>query len=113
MARMSWFADHPVLTAGLALIVLVLIGLAILAVRGLALWRATKRSRSLVDPRVATLTASVDQAQRRVDGITRNQDDLLTTLDRVQESTRELSDLASTAGRAVAVLRAPLKYLGR
>lgn len=110
---MSWLWDHLVLTAAILLVALVVVGLVVLAIRGLVLWKATKSVRGEIDPRVATLTSSVDQAQRRVDGLTRAQGDLTDTIARVQASTGELGRLVSTAGRAVSVLRAPLKYLGR
>ncbi len=110
---MNWLWDNLVLVSVIALAALVVIGLVVVALRGLVLWRATKRARGEIDPRVTTLTASVDQAQVRVDGLTRAQGDLMATIERVQASTTELGVLVSTAGRAITVLRAPLKYLGR
>ncbi len=113
LAAVSWLEDHQTLTAVLVLVALVLAGLAVLAVRGLRLYRESKAQMRRVQQPVATLTSGIADAERRVGRITAGSDDLSASLERVGADTAELRVLVKHASEALRSLRAPLRYLGR
>ena len=110
---MGWIDDNLVLISLIALAILVVVGLTLITVRSISLYRTVRGSTKTVDPHVATLTQSIGQAEGRVAGITANQEELSATIERVSAQTQELGRLVSVASTALAVLRSPIKYFGR
>lgn len=110
---MGWIERHAVLLSACVLVALVVAGLLVLALRGLALVRATKAAQRRLDQPVGDLRRGLADAERGVSGLNRHQGDLTDTLERVGTQTTELSRLLAIAGEALSVLRAPLRYLGK
>jgi hypothetical protein len=109
----SWLGDHQVLVAGLVLVALVVIGLVALIVRAVGLYRTSQSQMRRVQEPMATISAGLTDAERRVGAITSESEDLSTALDRVAAHAGELRVLVDHAGRALSTLRAPFRYLGR
>lgn len=101
------------LVAGLLLVALVIVGAVVLVVRSLGLVRAARAGRRQVDTPVQAISTGLADAERRVGTLTSEQAELTEALDRVGARTNELRVLLDHAGRALAVLRAPFRYLGR
>lgn len=110
---MSFLLDHEILAAAVILVVLVVIGIALLIVRSLGLFRAAKAAQARVDVPIRAISAGLQSAERRVGALQDHQGDLTTTVERVGVQTSELQRLLGIAGGAVKILRAPLKYLGK
>ncbi len=110
---MSWVSRHPILAATLALALLVAAGVTVLIVQVVRAYRAAKAAHGRVGEPVGAIAAGLDDAQRRVGELEARQVDLTDTIGRVSERTEELGSLLGVAGKALAVLRGPLKYLGR
>ena len=113
LAAVGWLEEHQVLVAGLLLIALVIVGAVVLTVRSLGLVRAARTARRQVDTPVQEISTGLADAERRVGTITAEQVELTEALDRVGAHANELRVLLGHAGRALAVLRAPFRYLGR
>jgi len=109
----SWLENHQVLAAALVLVALIVTGLAVLAVRTIRLVRTSRSQLRRVEQPMATISAGIEDAERRVGAITSEGEDLSAALDRVSAHTGELRVLVDHAGRALATLRAPFRYLGR
>ena len=109
----NWLDDHQVLLAGLVLVALALIGIAVLVTRAVGLVRTTRSAQKQVEPPVAAISAGLSAAERRVGAITEGQADLEQAIDRVGQHAGELRVLVDHAVRALAVLRGPLKYFGK
>ena len=101
------------LLAGLILVALVIVGTTVLVIRAIGLVRAANAGRKAVDPPVQMISKGLADAERRVGNLTDGQGELTEALDRVGAHTGELRVLMDHAGRALSVLRAPFRYLGR
>ncbi len=110
---MEWVERHQVLLAVCVLAALTLVGVVVLAVRAFILNRVARSSMSRVDAPVREITTGLADAERRVGAIADGQAELTTAIDRVASHTGELRVLMDHAGRALAVLRSPFRYLGR
>lgn len=110
---MDWLEAHQVLVAGMVLIALVIVGVIVLVVRGLGLARVARDGMRRVDRPVQEISTGLAAAERRVGTLTDGQGDLTDALDRVGAHAGELRVLLDHAGRALSVLRAPFRYLGR
>lgn len=113
MTAMSWLDEHLILVAALVLIALVVVGLAVLAVRAVGLWRVARDAQRRVDEPVKAISGGLEQAQGRLDRLTAHQEQLTGTVERVGVQANELGRLLGVAGKAISVLRAPLKYIGK
>ena len=102
-----------ILLALVVLAMLVLVGLAVLVGRAVMLWRVTKAAQQRVDAPVREMSAGLRRAEERVAHLTSSQGDLTEAIERVGLRAGELGRLLSIAGSALAVLRAPMKYLGK
>lgn len=110
---MTWLDAHQVLVAGLLLIALVIVGVLVLVLRSIRLMRVARSGRRQVDVPVQAISTGLADAERRVGTLTAGQQELTEALDRVGAHTGELRVLLDHAGRALSVLRAPFRYLGR
>lgn len=113
LAAVTWLDAHQVLVAGLLLIALVIVGVLVLVLRSIGLMRVARSGRRQVDVPVQAISTGLADAERRVETLTAGQEELTEALDRVGTHTGELRVLLDHAGRAISVLRAPFRYLGR
>ncbi len=110
---MDWLVDHQVLIAVLVLAALAAAGLAILAVRAIGLVRVARAGMRTLEQPVAGINDGLADAERRMGVIVAGQDELAVALDRVGAHAGELRVLLDHVTRALGVLRAPFRYLGR
>jgi hypothetical protein len=110
---MSSLLDHQILFAALILVLLVIVGIALLVVRVLGLFRAAKAAQARVDVPIRAISSGLQTAEQRVGALQDHQGDLTATVERVGEQASELQQLLGIAGGALKVLRAPLKYIGK
>jgi hypothetical protein len=110
---MDFVVDHAIALSAIFLGVVVLVALVIMVVRGLALLRAARRAQGRVAEHVAVLTTEAERAQAGMERVTQGQEDLTRELDRLGARLAVAKVLSHNLSEAVAVLRAPLKYLGR
>ena len=113
LAAVSWLEAHQVFIAGLLLIGLVIVGAIVLVLRSIGLVRAARNGRRQVDLPVQSISTGLADAERRVGTLAAGQQELTDALDRVTVHTGELRVLLDHAGRALSVVRAPFRYLGR
>ena len=113
LAAVSWLEAHQVFIAGSVLIALVIVGVIVLVLRSIGLVRAARNGRRQVDRPVESISTGLADAERRVGTLTAGQQDLTDALERLTVHTGELRVLLDHAGRALSVLRAPFRYLGR
>jgi hypothetical protein len=110
----SFFSDHPVAAAAILLGVLVIPFLALLAVRGLQLFRALKESKRAVEPTAAKLTAKAEHLQAEIARLSERQvPEVMGSLESLQRRVAEVRVVARAASEGSRVLTAPLRYLGR
>lgn len=105
--------DHGVALAAAALGVLVLAGLAVAGVRAFLLYRSVRRAQGVVAEHIAVITAEVERAQARMERVTSLQAELAVEVERLRARLAVARVLARHASEAAAVLRGPLRYLGR
>lgn len=110
---MDFLADNGVQIAAIAFGALVLAGLALAALAGLRLWRVLKRVRKRIARVSEALSAEVAQLSDSLARLPERQAELQGSLASLQARAAVLSLLAGHAARAIAVLRSPLRYLGR
>lgn len=110
---MSFFVDHPIRTALFISLLLVVVGLIVLIVRAVALVRTAAESQARVNAPVQAISDGLRSAERRVGRLHEHQGDLTETVERIGMRTSELQRLLAIANSSLAVLRAPLKYIGK
>ena len=110
---MSTLRDHEILAATVVLVLLVIIGLALLIVRALGLFRAAKTAQTRVGGPIRAISTGLQSAEQRVSDLQAHQEDLTATVERVGVQATELQRLLGIAGSALKILRPPLKYLGK
>lgn len=110
---MDFIVDNAVPLSAILLGVLVILGLAVLAVSGLRLWRVLKATQRRVSAATADLTAETDRLSAALAALPDRQAELQGSLASLAARVRVLGILARTASEASAVLRSPLRYLGR
>lgn len=113
LAAVSWLEAHQVLAAGLVLVALVIVGAVVLLIRSMALVRVATAGRRRVETPVQAISTGLADAERRVGTLAAEQEELTKALDRVGAHAGELRVLMDHAGRALSVLRAPFRYLGK
>ncbi len=105
--------DNAVPLSAILLGVLVLVGLIVLAVAGLRLWRVIKRTKGRLGEAGAALAAEGDRLQASLDRLPDRQAELQAALESLQRRAAVLSTLTSAAGQAAEILRSPLRFVGR
>jgi hypothetical protein len=109
----SWLTDNQVMLAVLVLVVCIVIGLAVLIARTIGFVRTTKTGIDRVSGPIDGISAGLSDAEQRVGALTTRSGDLTDTIETVGAQTSELRVLLSHASRAIDILRAPFRYLGR
>jgi hypothetical protein len=109
----SWLADHQVFLAALVLIACIVIGLVVLITRTVGFVRTTKTGIDRVSAPIDGISAGLSDAERRAGTLTNRSGDVSDALEAVGAQTGELRVLLGHASRAIDVLRAPFRYLGR
>ena len=110
---MDFIVDHAVPLSAIALGVLVVVALVVLVVRGLRLWRVLRAVERRVSVATAGLLAESDRLSAALAALPDRQEELQGSIASLAVRVRVLSILARTASEASAVLRSPLRYLGR
>lgn len=110
---MQFIVDHAVALSAIALGVLVLLGLAILAIAGLRLWRAVRAAQRRATAAAAELTAETERLSTSLAQLPERQAELQASIAALQKRAQVVTVLARSASEAAAVLRSPLRYLGR
>lgn len=110
---MDFVVDHAVALSAIFLGVVVIAGIATVVVRGLALLRATRRAQGRVAERAAALGTESARAQEGMERVTLGQGELARELERLGSRLAVARVLSEHLTEAVAILRAPLRYLGR
>lgn len=110
---MDFVVDHAVALSAIFLGVVVIAGVATVVVRGLALLRATRRAQGRVADQVAVLGTESARAQAGMERVTQGQEELARELERLGARLALARVLSQHLAEAAAILRAPLRYLGR
>lgn len=108
-----WLADNIIMASAIFLGLCVLVGLIALGITGLRLYRQFRRTNARVEEPMERLTSSLETTERLQAQIPVKQEALDSSLAELQVQAKALGILASHAGAAVAILRAPIKYVGR
>ena len=110
---MDWVTENFVGLAAIALGVLVIVGITVAVVRGIRLYRTAMWAQGIAAEHVAVISAEAARAQATMDRVNENQAILQANLESLAAQLALAKALASHASDAIAVLRAPLRYLGR
>lgn len=113
LREMTWLNRHSVLVAGLVAIAVVLVALTIAVLQAIRAWRRTKaaladgtRGAEVLKERVTNLEAQARDLQTR-------QGELSSAVSGLNWEAGVAKVIAAHAGRALAILKAPLRYVGR
>jgi HAMP domain-containing protein len=110
---MQFAIDNAVALSAIALGVLVLAGLAVLGIAGFRLWRTLTRVKRRIAAASDALLAEADRLQQSLAALPDRQAEVQEAVASLQRRAAALSVLAASAGEAVQVLRAPLRFVGR
>ncbi|MGD9695020.1 MAG: hypothetical protein AB7V42_05100 [Thermoleophilia bacterium] len=110
---MEFLWDNAVAASAILLGVLVVAALVILGLSGLRLWRRIKAANARIGAASAALMAETDRLQAALDALPARQTELQGSIAGLQQRLGLLGLLASAASEASAVLRSPLRYIGR
>lgn len=110
---MDWIWDHLVMLAGAAAVAIVLGALVVLVLRAIRAWRSTRTAISLTGERVATVTSAVERAQTRAEGLSERGEELAGARGGLDRQLALAKVLATHLGKALDILKAPLRALGR
>ncbi|WP_217921758.1 hypothetical protein [Miltoncostaea oceani] len=105
--------DNAVGLSAILLGLLVVAGLAVLGIAGFRLWRVVRRAQTRVTEAGAALTAEADRLQASLAALPDRQAEMGAAVASLQRRAAALGVLATSAGQAAEVLRAPLRYIGR
>jgi len=105
--------DNLIALAAGVLGVIVIVTAIVMTVRLVGLWRAIKRNRRRLDSHLAGIQAGTARTQSGVAYLQGLGEDEKAEIARIRGHLAELQVLAGEAGRAFAILRAPLRYIGR
>ena len=97
----------------MVLVVLSLIGLTVLVLRSIRLYRTARTGMDRLQGPVDGINTGLADAEKRVGALTHGQGDLAGAIERVGAQTGELKLLLQYASRAINVIRAPFRYLGK
>lgn len=110
---MQFIVDHAVPLSAIALLVLVLASVAVLGIAALRLWRVVRAVQRRVSAAGAELAAEGERLSQAVEQMPERQAELQAAIGALQRRAAVLGILSGSAAEAAAVLRAPLRYLGR
>lgn len=110
---MDFLGDNAVPIAAIIFGVLVLAGLAILALAALRLWRGIKGVQRQLLRAGGALAAEADRLSESLARQPERQAELQDALASLSQRVALLRALASHASEAAAILRSPLRYVGR
>lgn len=113
LPAVDFVVDNAVPLSAIALGVLVLLGLAVLGIAGLRLWRIIKAVKARLGEAAESLAAEGDRLQESLAQMPERQAELQESIASLQRRAAVLAVLARTAGDASQVLRAPLRFIGR
>jgi hypothetical protein len=108
----DFIVDNAVPLSAILLGVLVLIGLVVLVIAGLRLWRVVKAAQARVSIAGELLSAEAERLQAALAAMPERQAELQRELTSLSQRVTALGVLASHAGEAAQTLRYPLRYLG-
>ncbi len=108
-----WLADNIIMVSAIFLGLCVIVGLVAVGVTGARLYFQFRRTNAQVSEPMERLTLSLETTERLQAQIPLKQEALDASLAELQVQARALGVIASYAGWAVAILRSPLRYLGR
>lgn len=110
---MSWVADHLVLLAALTAAGLLIGGILMLLVAGLRAWRVSRRAMTSIGGEAASLTRAAEAAQARVADLSARGEELAGAREDLDRQIAVVRVIGEHLGRAIAILRAPLRAIGR
>jgi hypothetical protein len=109
----DFIVDNAVPLSAIVLAVLVLGALVLLGLAGLRLWRVLRGTQRRIGAAAASLAAEADRLSAATAAMPARQAELQGAIASLGVRVQVLGVLAGSAAEAAAVLRAPLKYLGR
>jgi len=109
----DYVVDNAVGLSAILLGVLVLVGLAVAALAGWRLWRVVRAAQKRVTAAAAELAAEGERLSAAAAALPERQAELQAAIASVQRRAAVLGVIATHASEALAVLKAPLRYLGR
>jgi len=107
----DFIVDNAVPLSAILLGVLVLAGLAVLAIAGLRLWRIVKAAQNRVSIAGELLTAETERLQAALAAMPERQAELQREITSLSQRASALGVLARHAGEAAQALRAPQRFL--
>ena len=110
---MDWLADNGVPIAAIIFGVLVLAGLVLLGIAALRLWRGLKVVQRQLASASGALSAEVERLSESLARQPERQAELQDALAALSQRVALLRVLVSHASDAAAILRSPLRYVGR
>jgi len=113
LAAVGWLSDNVVEASAIFLGLCVLVGLVALALTGLGLWRTFRRTKKRTEEPIERLSRAAERTEELQARLPSRQEDLDAAIAELQLQVRSVQTLAGHATAAVAVLRSPLRYLGR
>ena len=105
--------DNAVMLSAITLGVLVLLGLAILGIAAFRLWRVLRAVQRRVTEAGEALAAEGERLSATAAQLPERQAEIGVSIAALQRRVAVLTILAGSASEALAVLRSPLRYLGR
>jgi hypothetical protein len=109
----DFIVDNAVPLSAIVLGALVVLGLLILVVAGLRLWRAVKGAQARVSIAGEALSAEADRLQAALAAMPERRAELQREIASLSQRVKALGVLARHASEAAETLRYPLRYLGR
>lgn len=113
LLAVDWLSAHLVLVAGLAAAAIVLVAVAVLVIVAVRTWRSTRAVLSAAGGEVSALTERADAAQARAGTLSERLAELGEAREGLDREVAVAKVLATHLGRALDILRAPLRALGR
>ncbi len=110
---MDFINDHLIVLAAGVLVLIVIVTAVVMAVRLRGLLRQTKAARRRLDQPMADIQSGTARTQRGIEYLQGLSAEEQAEIRLLQARLAELQVLAGHAGRAIAVLRTPLRYLGK
>lgn len=110
---MQWIGDHLVLVAGAVATALVLGGLAFLGIVGIRAWRLGRRAITDTGAQAQALMSRAEALQGKSAALSARTEDLAEARTGLDRQLAVAKVIGEHLGRALAILRAPLRALGR
>lgn len=110
---MRWIADHVVLIAGLLAGSLFVFGLVFLTIKAFRLWKRAKREIARTTAEIGVISTAAAAAGRRAQDLSGRQEELTAAAEVLSAQIGVLKVILGHASAALAIVRGPLRYLGR